>query len=216
MRFQSGRWPLFCQFFLFFNVLVLLSSGCGRREDPGPSIVSRVDLDRDQVEQNALLGRWQEVLNHLLATRKPEQDDGQCYILFWKGVAEYNLGNKDQAVKDWQLALHSNPSDLLREQIVTACQQVGSYAHETFFTSQTNGEQKVLQFGIFQIRKKAEDLTRELLWRNLEVHVKETRYNSNRCWVVLMGPLPKERAENVRNQLLQQGVSSIIKSANEI
>ena len=202
---------------------VLLSFGLGCRTvqvgpiDLEPVRHQRVSMDRSFIEKSALQGQWRSVQQHL---KKVDPSDmaraDQSYALYWMGASHYHLNQYQSAQHRFDRAKRLGPTGPMVNMLNKAEQALSSYGHPGDISATEARGNWALQYGIFSVRKRAEDLSRDLSFSGAEIQIDEILHRGKTNWVVGSGPYQGPEAERKSNELRSKKVSCLIKPLNRL
>jgi hypothetical protein len=198
-----------------------LSTGCRSVSvgpiDFEPSEHRSATLDRNLVEKAALLKDWKGLHSHVTQVDGDRLNrSDKVYALYWKGAADYHLHHYQSAQASWTRAQSYGPSGEMAQMLSKAQGALSSYDEFGSATSSQSNGSWAIQYGIFSLKKSAEDLTRELSWGGTELQIDEMRHNGRKMWVVWSGPYTGTQAETKQSQLNSRKVQSMIKPISSI
>jgi len=179
---------------------------------PEPVSHPKVPINLDYIERCALLDQWGNIRDHLV------QVDGDALpshskplALFWMGVAQHNLGNASAAAVSWERALELHPSAQLKGRIQRAQGALRSYGAPQAGGRDQQGS--TLQYGVFSLRKSAEDLAKELSWKGVNVQITRAGGPEGTLWTVWSGPYSADQARIKQVSLQERQIAAIVKSS---
>jgi hypothetical protein len=194
----------------------LLSLGCRSVShlELEPSKHPTTPIDLDYIERCALLDQWANIREHLV------QVDGEALprsqkplALFWMGMAQHHLGRAAAAETSWDRAMGFHPSNSLQRRIQRAQQALRSYGSNR--PAGRDSKIWALQYGVFSLRKSAEDLARELSWKGLNLQISKSNGTRGQLWTVWSGPYSGPQARLKQESLQNRNVASIVKPSRE-
>lgn len=195
-------------------VLILLLTPACRSITPVQHSVANIephDLDRNAVEKNALLNRWQNI--HLyLDTLEPStlSRRDQIYFHYWQGASLFHLEQEYRAKAHWREALKLKPEKSLLDQIQTALIASGDI---TSLNAAQRPQQWILQCGIFSNEHRAHLLQRKIASLGIPSKLKRIRYSQQASWQVWAGPYTsKNDAKSILLKLQERNIPSLIKT----
>ncbi|MBF0198164.1 MAG: SPOR domain-containing protein [Planctomycetes bacterium] len=200
-----------------FLLSAILLSGCSKvSEHIQPMQRERVELNKNLIEKAALSEDWPSIRKHLLKIEVDalNQND-KAYSLYWMGVSHYHLGHPDTARHHLNKAAGFSRDKNLSEQINQAQAGLGVKSANIKWREPLAAGTWVLQFGVFSIRKSAEDLGRELAWKGVDVQVNEMYIRGKKRWVAWFGPMRAQQAQAEKMRLEKLGVNAYLKASEE-
>jgi len=210
-------WPL-----LITSFLGLFVSSCQKAKPIEKVSVRHIRLDRDLIETSAIKREWRIIRSHIL---KVDGDalsgQNQAYALYWLGVSQHKLGDLNSAKRSWERALERRPDMKLTQVIRRAFQQTQSmnnYSSRSNSPSNSSGissSKWILQLGIFSLKQTAENLSKKLKSRNINVNVRRSEFNGRTTWTVWAGPFSGTDAYNRKEELQNLGYAAILKRAEK-
>lgn len=200
---------------------ISLFSGCRSVQvgplDLEPAQHSQLQLDKAFVETAALEGRWKDLLNHIA---KVDPDSlpyrNKAYAYYWLGVSQYKLHQYQAAQNSWDKAKNTQPSEPLKGMVQKAQHALLSYGHRGDRAQAKSQGYWALQYGIFSLRKSAEDLASNLSWKGAEVQIEEILHRGKTSWVVWSGPHSGQEAEQAQQKWRSKKIACIIKPISKI
>lgn len=180
--------------------------------DLEPSEHRSVSLDKNLIETAALRGDWRGLHSHVTQVngdRLSRRD--QVYALYWKGAADYHLHQYQSAQASWSRAQALGPSGEMGQMLSQAQSALSSYDQFSHAPASQSRGSWALQYGIFSLKKSAEDLARGLSWEGTELQIDEMRHHGRKAWVVWSGPYTGTQAETKQGRLNAKKIQSMIK-----
>lgn len=203
-------------------LLVLLHlAGCRTvsRLDIEPSQHPSTPIDLDYIERAALLEQWSNIKQHLIKVDGDALPESQKSLaLFWMGMAQHHLGHASAAETSWNRAMGFQPSPPLKQRILRAQKALRSYTPQSPGhgpkTSSTGAW--ALQYGVFSLRKSAEDLAKELSWKGLNLHISPSEGSRGLLWIVWSGPYSGSEVRLKQERLQERNIASIVKTSEQL
>jgi hypothetical protein len=200
-----------------FILALLLTLGCRSvsKIDLEPAHHPTKPINLDYIERCALLDQWGNIREHLVQVDGDALPKGQKPLaLFWMGMAQHHLGNPSAAETSWKRAMGFHPSQRLQRRIERAQQALRSYTRPGKIANDPS-KSWALQYGIFSLRKSAEDLARELSWKGLNLQISKSHRGHDQLWTVWSGPYSGAQARFKQESLQERNVASIVKSSRD-
>ena len=182
-----------------------------------PSEHRSATLDKRLIETAALQEDWSGLRSHVM------QVDGdrlnrtdKIYALYWKGAADYHLHQYQAAQSSWSRAQSFAPTGDMAQMLSKAQSALSSYDQFSNSSSSQSDGNWALQYGIFSLKKSAEDVARGLSWEGTELQIDEMAHNGRPSWVVWSGPYTGTEAEGKQRRLSSKKVQCIIKPVSSL
>ena len=194
--------------FLLLGLLVLAGCTSSSPVELEPVQRSSVQLDKGLVEKSALTENWETIRAHLRSVDEQNlSSNDKAYALFWMGVVQSKSGQKQSADYSY------NCSPQLREMIEQARRSLKSYNRERpAATMPVSLGNWMLQFGLFSLRKSADECSTKLAWEGLNLQINEIKKDGKTLWIVWSGPYNGTEVTSLREKLEKKGLKFLVKN----
>jgi uncharacterized protein YcfL len=207
------------------STLLLVSLGLAGCRSPEPIEFERMhrstkSLDKDLVEKAALTEDWDKIKSHLLSVDEQSLAlTDKSYALYWMGVTQYKTGQHQGADYSWSKAQNFSPSPQLSAQIEQARRSLKSYGHSDQISSgqiDYGRGRWMIQFGIFRLKKSAEDCASSLAWEGLNLQINNINHDGESHWLVWSGPYTGAEVTERRQSLDQKRLKYLVKNIDSL